>query len=124
MAKGKGAKGDGSGGIRLTGHPRAQRHISHAKGWGGLAAFVLVLVLSLQAGVPVADAVGRGVAGGVAGYLLGWGIAVTVWRQIALAELEHLRRQLVKSMHDQAVAGDATNAAVRGAKTEARPQST
>jgi uncharacterized membrane protein YccC len=109
----KAAKGDGAsgGGIRLKGHPRAQRHIARAKGWGGLTAFLVVLVLSLQAGVPTADAIGRGLVGGMAGYLVAWGIAVTVWRQIAMAELEDLRRKIIKSMQEQAAAEDATNAA-------------
>ena len=121
MAKEKKAKGDGGGGpggIRLTGHPRAQRHISRAKGWGGLGAFLVVLVLSLKAGVPTADAIGRGIAGGVIGYLLAWGIAVTVWRQIAMAELEELRRKIVASMEAQAAAEDATNAARADAPTQ------
>ena len=116
--KEKAAKGGTAGGIRLTGHPRAQRHISRAKGWGGLAAFLLVLVLSLKAGLPVADAIGRGLLGGMVGYLLAWGISVTVWRQIAMAELEDLRRRIVTSMEEQAAAENATNAE-RAAHAEA-----
>lgn len=81
--------------INLRHHPRARRHIAMAKGWGGLAAFALVFHLSQQAGLPTADALLRGLIGGVAGYLLGWGVAVTVWRQLALAELERLRQRLI-----------------------------
>ncbi len=119
--KAKAEKGGGAGGgIRLKGHPKAQRHISRAKGWGGLSAFLVVTVLSLQANVPTADAIGRGLVGGMAGYLIAWGIAVTVWRQIAMAELEDLRRKIVRSMEEQAAAEDATNAA-RTAPGELRP---
>jgi uncharacterized membrane protein YccC len=89
-------------GIRLSRHPKARRHIGMAKAWGGLSAFVLVLYLSTQAGVPTADAVLRGMLGGLIGYLTGWLIAVTVWRQLALAELERLRRRLIASMEAQA----------------------
>jgi uncharacterized membrane protein YccC len=92
---------DGDG-IRLSRHPKARRHIAMAKGWGGLGAFVLVLYLSAKAGVPTADAVLRGMLGGLIGYLAGWLIAVTVWRQLALAELERLRLRLIASMEAQA----------------------
>lgn len=89
-------------GIRLSAHPRARRHIAMAKGWGGLAAFALVVWLSTRAGVPTGDALLRGLLGGIAGYLVCWMVAVVVWRQIALAELESLRRRLVARMEEQA----------------------
>jgi uncharacterized membrane protein YccC len=92
-------------GIRLTEHPRARRHIAIAKGWGGLGAFVLVLVLSQRAGVPTGDAILRGLLGGVAGYVVSWMVAVTVWRQLALAELERLRRRLVAQAEAAAQSG-------------------
>ncbi|HEY4098023.1 MAG TPA: hypothetical protein VGM33_21045 [Baekduia sp.] len=99
MARGKknkaGAASSGDGGIRLTTHPRARRHIRAAKGWSGLIAFALVVYLSRGAALPWADALLRGLLGGIAGYLAGWLIAVAVWRQIALAELEDLRVRLV-----------------------------
>jgi len=108
-AKGGGAGGGGGGGIRLTGHPRAQRQISRAKGWGGLAAFGFVLYLSRQAGLPLPDAIGRALIGGMAGFLLAWGIAVTVWRHIALAELEDIRRSIVRARNEQAAREAITN---------------
>jgi hypothetical protein len=82
------------GGIRLTSHPRARRDIAMAKGWGGLAAFGVVLFLSLRAGVPLSDALWRSILGGVAGYVLGWGSAVAVWRHVALAEIERTTRDI------------------------------
>jgi hypothetical protein len=72
---------------RLSEHPRAQRQIRQAKAWGGLAGFVLVGVLSLQAGALPVDALTRALAGGVAVYLAAWVIAVVVWTQIARGEL-------------------------------------
>jgi uncharacterized membrane protein YccC len=111
--KGSSKETEAQDGIRLTRHPRARRHIAMAKGWGGLGAFVVVLYLSRKAGLPLADAVLRGLLGGVLGYVVAWMIAVTVWRQLALAELERLRARLVASMEAQAAeAAAATGARV------------
>jgi hypothetical protein len=95
------------GTIRLSAHPRAARQIRMAKGWSGLIAFVLVIYLSHGAGLPFADALLRGVLGGIAGYLAAWMIAVTVWRHLALAELEDLRLRVLARMEAQATAAEA-----------------
>src|SRR4051794_5732001 len=78
-------------GIRLSAHPPARRHIAIAKGWGGLIAFLVVLKISRGAALPWPDALGRAVVGGVIGYITLWVIAQTIWRHVALAELEDLR---------------------------------
>jgi hypothetical protein len=88
------APGAAEGGIRLTAHPRARRDIAMAKGWGGLAAFGVVLFLSLRADVPLSDALWRALVGGMAGYVLAWGSAVAVWRHVALAEIERTTREI------------------------------
>lgn len=88
-------------GIRLSAHPRARRHIAIAKGWGGLIAFLLVLKLSRGAALPWPDAIERAVVGGIVGYLTLWMIAQTIWRHIALAELEDLRKRLVAKAAQQ-----------------------
>lgn len=72
---------------RLSQHPRASRQIRQAKAWGGLVGFLLVGVLSLQAGSLPADALTRALTGGVAVYLAAWVIGVVVWTQIARGEL-------------------------------------
>jgi hypothetical protein len=90
------------GGIRLSAHPRARRHIAIAKGWGGLIAFLVVLKLSRGAGLPWADAIERAVVGGVIGYVVAWTLAQTIWRHLALAELEQLRRRLITMAARQA----------------------
>jgi hypothetical protein len=95
------------GGIRLTGHPRARRQIRTAKGWGGLIAFLLVVKLSRGAALPWPDALERGLVGGVVGYVAAWTIAVTVWRHLALAELEQLRLRLVSTEQQATKAADA-----------------
>ncbi|MCW3023028.1 MAG: hypothetical protein JWR30_2350 [Conexibacter sp.] len=125
MARGKG-KGKGNdaaalegadGGIRLSAHPRAARQIRAAKGWSGLIAFGVVIYLSRGAGLPFADALLRGVLGGIAGYLAAWAIAVTVWRHLALAELEDLRIRVVSRMETQAAEAAAVAAERREAQS-------
>jgi hypothetical protein len=117
---------DGPEGIRLSAHPRARRHIAIAKGWGGLIAFVVVLKLARGAGLPWPDAIERGVLGGIVGYLAAWMIVQTIWRHIALAELEELRRRLVARAETQAAARDAASrppAEAQKAAQAAMPQS-
>jgi uncharacterized membrane protein YccC len=111
----------GGEGIRLSAHPRARRHIAIAKGWGGLIAFLLALKLSRGAGLPWPDAIERSVIAGVVGYVAAWAIAQTVWRHIALAELEQLRRRLITMAQEQAAAREAEVAA-REAEIEAARQ--
>jgi len=113
----------GGAGIRLSAHPRARRHIAIAKGWGGLIAFVVVLKLARGAGLPWPDAIGRGVLGGVVGYLAAWIIVQTIWRHIALAELEDLRRRLIAKSEAQAAAREAAVAEAQRTAQAALPQS-
>lgn len=109
-------------GIRLSAHPRARRHIAIAKGWGGLIAFLVVLKISRGAALPWPDALGRAVVGGVIGYITLWVIAQTIWRHIALAELEDLRRRLVAKAEAQAAARAAAIAEAEAAAASAAAQ--
>ena len=109
---------DTSGGLRLTDHPRAARTIRKAKGWGGLVGFGLGVLLGTRAGLPTTDALLRAIEIGVVAYLVTWGVAVVVWKQIARAEIEELRRILVAAA-EQAEAEVARRRAEREAK-EAR----
>lgn len=91
--KKKGAKQDDAAagtvpdGICVAGHPRSAGFVRRAKGWGGVAGLVLATYLGLGAGVPPLDAMVRGLAGGVFGYLALWAIAVAVARQFVIAEV-------------------------------------
>jgi uncharacterized membrane protein YccC len=89
------------GGVRLTAHPRAQRQIAAAKGWGGVGCFALVMGLSLRAGLPITDSALRAIFAGMVGYTVAWGVAVTVWRQVALAQVEQLRREMLAAQQRQ-----------------------
>ena len=72
--------------ICVSAHPRAAYSIRRAKGLGGLIGLLLVGWLSHRAGALPVDAAMRGLAGGVAGYLACWTIAVQVWRHLVVAE--------------------------------------
>jgi hypothetical protein len=81
--------------ISVASHPRAARAVRKAKGYGGLGGFVLALVMSLRAGVPFPDAALRGIEAGLGGYVAFWFATVMVWRQLAVAEIEAVRRRLL-----------------------------
>lgn len=84
--KGKGEHGVPAG-PSVSAHPRASFQVRRAKGWGGLAGFGLAAYLSYKAGVPTVDVGVRAVLAGLAGYILAWACAVTIWRHLVLAEL-------------------------------------
>ena len=85
--KAKKGKGTESGGLSVAAHPRAAAQVRKAKGWGGLAAFVITGYLSLSHGATADIAGMRALVAGVAGYVLAWGCAVMVWRQLMVAEI-------------------------------------
>lgn len=94
--------GSGPGlGLRLSTHPRARRDIAVAKGWGGIAGFVIVALLSYRAGVPLGSLLLRSTLVGIAASLFCGGLAVLIWRQLALAQIERLRRQLVDEITER-----------------------
>ena len=80
-------KGAASGGVSVAGHPRAAGAVKRAKGFGGVGGFALAAYLSYKAGVPKHLIAERALMVGIAGYLVAWACAVTVWRHLVLAEL-------------------------------------
>jgi hypothetical protein len=74
-------------GICVAGHPRSAGLVRRAKGWGGLGGLVLATYLALSANIPPLDAMLRGLAGGVLGYIVLWALAVAVARQLVIAEV-------------------------------------
>ena len=114
MAK-KAEKGDGDVAAakpsdrvpRLSAHPRARTQISLAKSWAGLIAFVAVTLLSRGADVPWFDAILRGLGAGVVAYLVAWGAAVAIWRNIAKGELEVMRRRVEERRREEREAAEA-----------------
>jgi hypothetical protein len=77
--------------IRLCDHPRASRQIELSRGWGGIGAFAFVALVSYESGVPLLSAGLRAIAAGILGYFACWGLAVLVWRHLAVAEADAAR---------------------------------
>lgn len=102
--KGAAPEGDDERRVRLSAHPRARAQIGRAKGWGGLIGFALATGLSLKANVPGWEAGLRGLGGGIALYLATWAVAQAVWRQLAVAEIERIRRRLAREAEEAAEA--------------------
>jgi hypothetical protein len=79
--------------VRLSAHPRAQVAIKRAKAAGGLGGFALSFYIAQGAGVAAFETGVRSLAGGIAGYVLIWGAAIIVWRQIAVGEFKAAERR-------------------------------
>jgi hypothetical protein len=72
--------------IALSEHPRAAYAIRRWKAIISLAGFLVAAGGSWWNGVPLPDALVRGLVGGVAGYFVGGFAAVTVWRNLLQSE--------------------------------------
>jgi hypothetical protein len=82
--------------VSVAAHPRARASIRRIRGWTAIGAFAIVLLLSLNSGVPGQEAALRALVAGLVGNLAGWACALAVWRQLVLAELrvaEERRRE-------------------------------
>jgi hypothetical protein len=83
----------GAKAVRLSAHPRAMASIRRVRGWCGLIGFGVVTILSLRSGLLLGDAVLRGLAGGAVAHFAGWFVAIKLWHQVALAELDAARER-------------------------------
>jgi hypothetical protein len=90
--------------IRITigAHPRARRSVQRARALGGLLGFLVTLVLSLHAGVPGFDATARALIAGIVVHLAAWAIAVAIWKQLMLAELQQLHDRRLERLERRA----------------------
>ncbi len=86
--------GAGAGAPSVAAHPRAARGVARAKGWGGLAGFVLGGYLSLPTNT-LAGAGARALIAGVVCYVVAWAGAVFVWRRVVILELKAREQQLL-----------------------------
>jgi len=68
--------------VGLADHPRAARSIRQMKAWGGLLGFGGVVAYSYMGGMPLPDALLRGVIAGVAAQMLAWVAAVVLWQHL------------------------------------------
>jgi hypothetical protein len=82
-------------GVSIANHPRARAWIRRTRARMALAAFGLVALVALNAGVPAQDAVLRALLAGVGAFLCAWAIGVMLWKQIVMSELRTVyeRRQ-------------------------------
>jgi len=85
-----------SSGLSIAAHPRAARAVAQAKGWGGLAGFLVGGYLSL----PTNTLAGTGLhalIAGVACYVMVWAGAVFLWRHLVVAELRTHQHKLLQA---------------------------
>jgi uncharacterized membrane protein YccC len=93
--------------VSVAAHPRARASVRRTRAWTAIAAFGLVLFLSMRAGVPGQEAAVRALVAGLVGNLIGWFCALAVWRQLVLAELrvaDEARRERIRSLAEAAAA--------------------
>jgi len=109
--KKKGKKADASSDVvTVAAHPRARTSIRRTRARTALFAFVLVLFLSYQGGVPGQEAALRALLAGLVGNLIGWGCALALWRQIVIQEVrlaEEARRARARERAERAEAAAA-----------------
>lgn len=87
--KGKRGKGDPMSEwpmISVSAHPRAAHAIRRMKAWAGFGSFLLVGILSYDAGVVPFEALLRALAAGIVFYVLAWMAGVTLWRSLVVEE--------------------------------------
>jgi hypothetical protein len=114
-AKGKKGKGEkaataeDSGSPSVAAHPRAARAVAQAKGWGGLAGFVIAGYLSLPTGT-LAQAVLRALIAGSVCYVAAWAGAVFVWRRLVIVEIKGREQALLAGAQTALVSGEPVGA--------------
>lgn len=106
---------DGHTPIRLADHPRASSSIARVRAWGALVAFAVAAWLGYRMGLPFVDLVARSIVFGVAGWLVAWAAAQTVWRQLVYAEVAAARRRATEAQ--QAILAELADAAEGAAGT-------
>lgn len=113
MAKKKKGKGDDAVDVdaevldtraSVAKHPRARRSIRTVKAWAALAAFIVVEYKCLKGGMTFDQAIVRALLAGIGAYVIAWVVAVVVWRQLVVAEIEAVRRRLIERAEAEAAA--------------------
>ncbi|HEY4280320.1 MAG TPA: hypothetical protein VGM91_19005 [Conexibacter sp.] len=119
--RGRGGRANGPVLPSVANHPRAGDQVKRAKAYGGLTGFLLVTLVSWQAGVPAEDLLLRALAGGIVTYLVVWACAVALWRHLVVTELQVVREQRAEEMAERAERLAALRAARGEGKGTGRP---
>jgi hypothetical protein len=94
--------------VGLTDHPRAAHSIRRIKAWGGLAGFAAVVAYGYTSGMPLPDALLRGIIAGVAAQMLAWVAAVVLWQHLldgeATAAVKAAREKRIRDLERAAAA--------------------
>lgn len=106
----KAPEGAGQSGICVADHPRSASAVRRAKGYGGLLGAILAIVLARSAHLPLLDAMVRGLAGGIVGYVVLWAVAVAVARQLVIAEVRRRYAELTRAAAAAAAASESEGA--------------
>lgn len=97
-AKGAEPAGDERPMVSVATHPKAPASIERIRAWFSVGATTLVILLGWSTGMSGTAIASRAVLAGLIGYLVGWGVAVGVWRELVKAEViaavrrDHARR--------------------------------
>jgi hypothetical protein len=87
-------------------HPRARRSIRTIKAWAALLTFIVVEYKCLKGGMTFDQSIVRALLAGIAAYVVAWVVAVIVWRQLVVAEIEAFRRKLIEAAEAESAAAD------------------
>lgn len=79
----------------VAAHPKAARSVARAKGWGGLAGFLIAGYMSLPTST-LAEAGLRALVAGSVCYVAAWAGAVFVWRRLVMVELRNREQQVTE----------------------------
>ena len=80
-------------GVSLATHPVASEHIRLAKGFGGLFGLVAVGWVTWDGGASLVTVGWRALVAGLVGYALAWAFTLSLWRHIALADIQKKRKE-------------------------------
>jgi uncharacterized membrane protein YccC len=83
--------------ISVREHWRAGPSVRRAKGIGGLAGFFLAVAAGVVNGASGSDILWHGLLAGLAGWMVAWGAALVVWRQLVPAETRYLAYEVIET---------------------------
>ena len=83
--------------ISVREHWRAGPFVRRAKGVGGLGGFFLAVAAGVLSGASGSDILWHSFLAGLAGWMVAWGAALAVWRQLMPAETKFLAHEMIET---------------------------